>query len=166
LFKTVFLGVSNLPGERVLHTHIQGRKHQAKLQLPYLDAETYKSNLNTKKTIQIKIAPGEPIPPGFEGEIKAVADIQTTLDGCKVEPLIGLEYLLELTDTGAPSYHCVICNLRYDSKSIMGHLKHQRHRLKYLVSMLGSPVFDPTNRILVPGKTLPILHQGTKPISL
>lgn len=50
LYSCLICGVSNLPGERVLHTHIQGRKHQAKLTLPYLDADCYKANLNTRKT--------------------------------------------------------------------------------------------------------------------
>lgn len=36
-----------------------------------------------------KLAPGEPVPPGFEDVVKRVTQIQATLDSHKSSPLIG-----------------------------------------------------------------------------
>lgn len=81
------------------------------------------------------IAPGEPVPPGLENELKANAEIQAKVDKCKTTPFIGLEYLLELTlpDDKEPTYLCVLCEKRGDPRTIMDHLKSYKHRLKYLV---------------------------------
>lgn len=84
----------------------------------------------------MNIAPGEPVPPGFENEVKAVAELQSTIDKCKNMSLIGLEYILELMmcEGKEPSYTCVICEKRGDPRTIMDHLTSYKHRLKYLVS--------------------------------
>lgn len=84
----------------------------------------------------MQVAPGEPVPPGFENEFKPVADIQATIDACNNMSLIGLEYLFELTrsDGREPSYFCVLCEKRGDPRTIMDHLTSFNHRLKYLVS--------------------------------
>lgn len=49
LYTCNICAVKNLPGERVLQTHIQGRKHQAKLSLPYLDAAQFRAQLISRK---------------------------------------------------------------------------------------------------------------------
>jgi hypothetical protein len=36
-----------------------------------------------------KLAPGEPVPPGFEDVVKRVTQIQATLDSHRSSPLIG-----------------------------------------------------------------------------
>lgn len=83
----------------------------------------------------MNIAPGEPIPPGFENEIKPVAEIQSKIDKCRNVALIGLEYLLELSfrNEKEPGYVCVLCEKRGDPRTIMDHITSYKHRLKYLV---------------------------------
>lgn len=83
----------------------------------------------------MQIAPGEPVPPGFENEVKAVAEIQSKIDKCKNASYIGLEYLLELRqhDNKEPGYLCVLCEKRGDPRTIMDHITSYKHRLKYLV---------------------------------
>lgn len=86
------------------------------------------------KTVDIDIAPGEPIPPGTENEV--TAEIQTTIDKCKNVPFLGLEYLLELAkrDEIEPGYLCILCEKRGDPRTIIDHLTSYKHRLKYLVT--------------------------------
>lgn len=83
----------------------------------------------------MKIAPGEPVPPGFENEVKATAEIQSKIDKCRNVPFTGLEYLLELSshDKQEPAYLCVLCEKRGDPRTIMDHITSYKHRLKYLV---------------------------------
>lgn len=89
------------------------------------------------KTVAMDIAPGEPVPPGFENEIKAAAGIQEKIDKCKKTPFVGLEYLLELVkrDEVEPGYLCVLCEKRGDPRTIIDHLTSYKHRLKYLVKI-------------------------------
>lgn len=84
----------------------------------------------------MKIAPGEPVPPGFENEVKVVSALQATLDACKAQALVGVEYVMELTNEEhkEPSYHCVMCDKRADPRTIMFHMTSYSHRLKFLVS--------------------------------
>lgn len=84
----------------------------------------------------MQIAPGEPVPPGFENEVKPVAELQATIDKCKDMSLIGLEYLLELIrgEGCEPSYLCIICEKRGDPRTILDHITSYKHRLKYLVN--------------------------------
>lgn len=80
------------------------------------------------------MAPGEPVPPGFEGEVKGVTEIQLTLDEHK-GALIGLEYLAELTgDQREALYVCTLCDKKGDPRTVMAHLNSYNHRLWYLVS--------------------------------
>lgn len=41
-----------------------------------------------------KLAPGEPVPPGFEGKLLGTSLIQETLDNYKASPLIGNYFLV------------------------------------------------------------------------
>lgn len=83
----------------------------------------------------MQIAPGEPVPPGFENEVKAVAEIQSKIDKNKSATFIGLEYLVELSfhNDKEPGYLCILCEKRGDPRTIMDHLTSYKHRLKYLV---------------------------------
>lgn len=87
----------------------------------------------------IRIAPGEPVPPGFEGEVKPVAEIQPTLEKCTTKALVGIEYIIELSSLEGkiPCYHCVLCDQsyyrKYEPKSIIVHLLSDTHRNEYLV---------------------------------
>lgn len=86
----------------------------------------------------MQIAPGEPVPPGFENEVKPVAELQAKIDKCRM-PMVGLEYLLELTlgDNKEPGYLCVLCEKRGDPRTIIDHITSYKHRLKYLVILLN-----------------------------
>lgn len=81
------------------------------------------------------IAPGEPVPPGLEHEVKPVAEIQDKIDQNKSESFVGLEYLAELNrgDDKRPAYVCVLCEKHGDPRTIMHHMFSYMHRLKYLV---------------------------------
>lgn len=81
------------------------------------------------------IAPGEPVPPGFENEVKAISELQSRIDKCKDEALVGLEYVMELAmgNNQEPNYHCVLCDKRGDPRTIMVHMTSYNHRLKFLV---------------------------------
>lgn len=152
-------GVANLPGERCLQTHIAGRKHQTKFAKPIIDAEAFRSKNSQPKPqksnllirsftfiinkiifflVSMNIAPGEPVPPGFENEVKRISELQGKLDKCKDEALMGLEYIMELTVASEdkckePYYHCILCDKRGDPRTIMVHITSYNHRLKFLV---------------------------------
>lgn len=80
------------------------------------------------------IFPGEPVPPGFEDEIKPEAQIQSAINKFQ-KPLVGLEYVIELVDSKSrePAYTCILCNKRGDPRNIMNHIVSQNHRMKFLV---------------------------------
>lgn len=88
----------------------------------------------------MNIAPGEPVPPGFENEVKPVAQIQNTLDRYKEQAMVGLEYIMELTlgQDKEPGYHCVLCNKRGDPRTILAHMTSYNHRVKFLVTSNNS----------------------------
>ncbi|XP_055612296.1 uncharacterized protein CG7065-like isoform X1 [Uranotaenia lowii] len=128
-------GVANLPGERVLQTHIAGRKHQSRLSMPIVDAEQFRTSTAPKVVkIQMDIAPGEPVPPGMENEVKPVAQLQATIDKFKSGPMVGLEYIMELTSSCAkePSYQCILCDKKGDPRTVMVHITSFTHRMKFL----------------------------------
>lgn len=83
------------------------------------------------------IAPGEPVPPGFENEVKPVAELQSSLDKTKDQSLVGLEYIMELVkhapEQKEPFYHCVLCDKRGDPRTIIIHIASYNHRIKFLV---------------------------------
>lgn len=85
----------------------------------------------------MNIAPGEPVPPGFENEVKQVTKIQSEIDR-HTEALCGLEYVVELVPPQSLggynrlSYYCVLCNKSGDPNSIFAHLLSQNHRIKWL----------------------------------
>lgn len=129
-------GVANLPGEIFLQRHIQGRKHQTKMELKVHDAIQFRALKTKLPKIPMEIAPGEPVPPGFENEVKPYAQLQATLDKFKLSPLVGLEYVMELipdaNEGGEPSYQCILCDKRGDPRTIMSHITSYNHRAKYL----------------------------------
>lgn len=50
------------------------------------------------------------MPPGFEDEVKPVAEIQKNIDKCRDMSLIGLEYIIELGNGKEPLYLCALCD--------------------------------------------------------
>lgn len=129
-------GIESLTGELFLQSHIQGRKHQTKMELRVHDAVQFRALKLKNPKIPMDIAPGEPVPPGFENEVKPFAQLQATLDKFKLSPLVGLEYIMELVpdpnEIGEPRYHCILCDRRGDPRTIMAHLTCFNHRTKYL----------------------------------
>lgn len=86
--------------------------------------------------LEMSLAPGEPVPPGFEGEVRGIAEIQKKLDAFTSSPLIGLEYLFELHsyDDKEPHYICILCDKRGDPRTVMAHLNSFNHRMKFIES--------------------------------
>ncbi|GAB0098151.1 hypothetical protein DMENIID0001_138580 [Sergentomyia squamirostris] len=131
LYNCHLCGVPNLPGERCLQTHISGRKHQMRLTQGVVDASAFRAPMQAKSKIQMNIAPGEPVPPGFENEVRRIAELQPTLDRNREDVFVGLEYIVELT--GAVTlYHCILCDKRGDQNTIINHAISFNHRVKYL----------------------------------
>ncbi|XP_063708064.1 uncharacterized protein CG7065-like [Culicoides brevitarsis] len=131
-------GIESLTGEHFLQSHIQGKKHQSKMELRVHDATQFRALKAKIQKIPMNIAPGEPVPPGFENEVKPFAALQATLDKFKLAPLVGLEYIMELvpdemdSEAAKTSYHCILCDKRGDQHTIMAHITSYNHRTKYL----------------------------------
>ncbi|KRT81020.1 hypothetical protein AMK59_6239 [Oryctes borbonicus] len=83
----------------------------------------------------LHVAAGEPVPPGFEGELQKTCQIQERLDNYTVSPLIGLEYLLEIQEYDRdkePGYLCMLCDKRGDPRTVIAHLVSYNHISQYL----------------------------------
>ena len=139
----------SLFGAHKLLSHNSGNRHKIQLyECPYpvslwsnnrTDGNTTKSK--NRKSPEIgtgqfgdSLAPGEPVPPGMEGQLTRSTAIQVSLDRHRTSPLVGLEYLLELIDSEScePSYTCVLCDKRGDPRIVMSHLTSYNHRITYL----------------------------------
>ncbi|KAF5296408.1 hypothetical protein FQR65_LT01395 [Abscondita terminalis] len=110
---------------RVYHHEI-GKRHSSNMQ----NAGSHPYDMDS-----LHVAPGEPIPPGVEGEVEKVAQIQETLDNYTVGPLIGLEYLIELLEYDRdkePSYLCLLCDKRGDPRTVIAHLGSYNHIIQYI----------------------------------
>lgn len=119
-----------------VYQHEMGRRHT--ISISYLSSKN-KGNQppgNEPDEINsIQVAPGEPLPPGFEGEVPKVSQIQERLDGFNVGPLVALEYLLELQDydpSKEPWYLCILCDKRGDPRTVLTHLASYNHISQYL----------------------------------
>ncbi|EFA08005.2 uncharacterized protein CG7065 homolog isoform X1 [Tribolium castaneum] len=115
--------------------HETGKRHSLALGKQNQDQDRLTSSQDVEETPTIQIAPGEPVPPGFEGEIERVALIQERLDVFNVGPLVALEYLLELRDYDSnkePTYLCILCDKKGDPRTVLTHLASYKHILQYL----------------------------------
>ncbi|KAK6627910.1 hypothetical protein RUM44_010392 [Polyplax serrata] len=144
--------VCNVPigSSKSLEEHVSGKNHTRRMQANFHSHENF-SKIVIKETSKLctdvggkvikapgvdipDLAPGEPVPPGFEDIVTRVPEITTTLDAMKA-PLIGLEYLAEITPTGdesEPKYCCLLCNKRGDPRTVLAHLVCFNHRIKYI----------------------------------
>ncbi|XP_050068181.1 uncharacterized protein CG7065-like [Anopheles maculipalpis] len=137
-------GVVCLYGERMLQIHIAGRKHQARLNVNVFDAEQYRASLvnktkpsptstdnNTSSAAPASVQDNE-----SSSSSAPLARLQNVLDGYRDGPLVGLEYIIELTDpvTGSdPMYSCILCNVNDSNESgITTHMISLGHRFKFL----------------------------------
>lgn len=98
----------------------------------------------------VQVAPGEPVPPGFEGKVQKIAEIQVSsydlflscitqsiinsfqerLDSYHAGALLGLEYLLEIQEYDndkEPSYLCLLCYKKGDPRTVIAHLASYNH---------------------------------------
>lgn len=121
-----------------LEQHVSGRKHQQLLLQKSHPTKNWGKEIHAPKRFSmgdLKLAPGEPVPPGFEDEVRGVTEIQASLDAYHSGPLIGLEYLVELSmyeDDREPQYVCLLCDKRGDPRTVMAHLVSFNHRMTYL----------------------------------
>lgn len=72
-----------------LSKHALGRKHQSSMSLPVHPVYLFNKACG-KPMLDLKLAPGEPVPPGFEDEVRGVTEIQASLDAYHSGPLIGM----------------------------------------------------------------------------
>lgn len=118
--------------------HASGKKHQQAMSVKSHPIKNWGKSPPTSKRLSmgdLKLAPGEPVPPGFEDEVRGVTEIQASLDAYHSGPLIGLEYLVELSmyeDDREPQYVCLLCDKRGDPRTVMAHLVSFNHRMTYL----------------------------------
>ncbi|XP_018574975.1 uncharacterized protein CG7065 isoform X2 [Anoplophora glabripennis] len=118
-----------------VYQHEIGKRHTQNLAMNNRHLDKPRRDEPDDDPITIDVAPGEPVPPGFEEEIGRVAQIQERLDGFKVGPLIALEYLLELQDydpSKEPVYLCILCDKRGDPRTVLTHLASYNHISQYL----------------------------------
>lgn len=86
---------------------------------------------------KLDLEPGEPVPPGLEEVIIKNCLIQPKLDSWKSSPLIGLEFLVELTQCNFDDeiyYYCLLCDKNGSQRNIFIHFTSIFHYMKYLVS--------------------------------
>ncbi|XP_050297919.1 uncharacterized protein CG7065-like isoform X2 [Anthonomus grandis grandis] len=134
-----FCKVCDCPVMGRVYQHEIGRRHTQNIAALSGDVpeSTKKEITETKEEFSspIEVAPGEPVPPGFEGELNRNCDIQERLDGFKVGPLVALEYLIEMYDfdpAKEPSYLCILCDKKGDPRTVLTHLASYNHISQYL----------------------------------
>ncbi|XP_060523049.1 uncharacterized protein CG7065-like isoform X2 [Cylas formicarius] len=119
-----------------VYQHELGRRHTTVMQITNRHLQKKDVAEKIDDSVHIEIAPGEPAPPGFEGEVdNRRALIQERLDGFKVGPLVALEYLIEMQDidpSREPLYLCLLCDKRGDPRTVLTHLASYNHISQYL----------------------------------
>lgn len=119
-----------------VYQHELGRRHSLNMQATFgrKRIESEEETLVSEENAILEVAPGEPVPPGFE-DMDRKAIIQDRLDGFKVGPLVALEYLIEMTDydlSKEPSYLCILCDKKGDPRTFLTHLASYNHISQYL----------------------------------
>lgn len=86
------------------------------------------------------LEPGEPVPPGLEEEIFKSCKIQPKLDAVQHLPLIGLEFMVEITGSTLEDgfyYQCLLCDKNGSERNMIIHFTSIFHYMKYLVSSVN-----------------------------
>lgn len=111
--------------------HIKSKLHANNVNVPTHPRAKF-AKLDPKEKLSLE--PGEPVPPGLEEVIISTCEIQRELDAYTTGPLIGLEYLVELTNNSEDplEYFCLLCDRRGNNRNIMVHLTSQSHYMKYI----------------------------------
>ncbi|KAG5898526.1 hypothetical protein JTB14_038478 [Gonioctena quinquepunctata] len=116
--------------------HEIGKRHTQNLSNTNRHTDRHrKEEEPVEETPTLEIAPGEPVPPGFEEEVGISSQIEERLNGFKAGPLVALEYLLELQDddpSKEPVYLCILCDKRGDPRTVLTHLASYNHISQYL----------------------------------
>lgn len=111
-------------------------------------------------TIPLRL-PVKPLTPESKrpDPVQRMASVQEPLLNLEnnTEPLIGLEYLVELQlYDNEPRYHCVLCDKMGDPRTIIIHLTSTAHRIKYfdkhfpsMMKELGELRYDKEARVAV-----------------
>ena len=78
----------------------------------------------------------EPIPPGEEVSSLCESVIKPKLDAYKELPLIGLEYLVEISGSRHedPIFKCLLCKTTLNEETVISDFTSTDHRLEYLVT--------------------------------
>lgn len=120
-----------VPGWFQFSSHVKSKLHANNINIPTHPRAKF-AKLDPKEKLSLE--PGEPVPPGLEEVIISTCEIQKELDAYTTGPLIGLEYLVELSNnTQDPlEYFCLLCDRRGNSRNIMVHLTSQAHYTKYI----------------------------------
>ena len=78
----------------------------------------------------------EPIPPGEELSSLSESFIKPKLDAYKELPIIGLEYLVEISGSrhDDPVFKCLLCDTTLNEETVISDVTSTDHRLAYLVT--------------------------------
>ncbi|RZF38233.1 hypothetical protein LSTR_LSTR005594 [Laodelphax striatellus] len=122
---------AKMHGVKEFNMHANSQNHCSAMERNKHPAKNFPALFEDLDT-QIEL--GEPAPPGMENEIQIKpCKIQASLDSFRMVPLIGLEYLIELTDgRDAKAYNCLLCDKQGISSNILKHFTSVKHSLNYL----------------------------------
>lgn len=112
--------------------HENGRRHKTQMSVmnggsSNIESESKSSELQPAKQA-MEIAPGEPVPPGFEQEMVKEAEIQPALNAYRVGPIVGVEYVVEMQEYDKEAnYLCMLCDKHGDPRTVIAHLASYNH---------------------------------------
>ncbi|XP_054267586.1 uncharacterized protein LOC128989650 isoform X1 [Macrosteles quadrilineatus] len=118
-------------GLSALRQHSDSGRHRANMSRPTHPCAKF-IKLDPKENLSLE--PGEPVPPGLEEVIIKNALIQPKLDAYKA-PLIGLEFMVELTESTLDEteyYYCLLCEKTGSERNMFIHFTSIFHYMKYL----------------------------------
>jgi len=140
-------------GVRNLNSHIAGKKHQGKFSSKtwvLVDDSEPEPNFSLPEPVSA-VSTSKPLATssksGQKSAVEVVSDVdkskvfqssdgplQKVLEGTK-DPVIGVEYLIEIREDGYrsnPAVLCLLCSKELECSSARGHLTSATHRLLYL----------------------------------
>jgi len=90
---------------------------------------------NSRKQKGLVFLDTEPTPPGEEESSFAESAIKSKLDSYSDSPVIGLEYLVEISGSRLedPSFKCLLCDSDLNEDGVIPDITSTKHRLEYLV---------------------------------
>ncbi|XP_039300229.1 uncharacterized protein LOC120355670 [Nilaparvata lugens] len=127
---------AKMRGVKEFNMHANSQNHCSSMDKPKHPAKNFP--ILYEEELETRIELGEPAPPGMENETQIKpCKIQVQLDSFRSVPIIGLEYLIELTEAGdVQAYYCLLCDKQGITNNILKHFTSVKHSLNYLVSHL------------------------------